>query len=125
MSRAGSKCASLRRCLARRGSKQIPGVETETDHLSSLRRNGDRFFSFSSALIHSRQINQRGCDMAYTVKKVDVWAGEIADRRGGLASSLAALQQAGSNIEFVVERRAPDKPGTGGVFRTPVAGARE
>jgi hypothetical protein len=46
--------------------------------------------------------------MAYTVKKVDVWAGEIADRPGGLASTLAALSSAGANIEFVVARRAAE-----------------
>lgn len=63
--------------------------------------------------------------MAYTVKKVDVWAGEIADRPGGLASTLAALQGAGSNIEFVVARRAPDKPGTGVVFLTPIRGSKQ
>ncbi len=63
--------------------------------------------------------------MAYTVRKVDVWAGEVADRPGGLASTLAALQQAGSNIEFMVARRAPDKPGTGVVFLTPLKGAKQ
>lgn len=63
--------------------------------------------------------------MAYTVKKVDVWAGEIADRPGGLASTLAAVNKAGANIEFIVARRAPDKPGTGVVFLTPVKGAKQ
>jgi hypothetical protein len=63
--------------------------------------------------------------MAYNVKKVDVWAGEIADRPGGLASTLAAVNKAGANIEFVVARRAPDKPGTGVVFLTPVKGAKQ
>jgi hypothetical protein len=63
--------------------------------------------------------------MAYTVKKVDVWAGEIADRPGGLASTLAALNDAGANIEFLVARRAPDKPGTGVVFLTPIRGAKQ
>jgi hypothetical protein len=63
--------------------------------------------------------------MAYTVKKVDVWAGEIADRPGGLASTLAAMNKAGANIEFVVARRAPDKPGTGVVFLTPIKGVRQ
>ena len=63
--------------------------------------------------------------MAYTVKKVDVWAGEIADRPGGLASTLAAMNQAGANIEFLVARRAPDKPGTGVVFLTPIRGAKQ
>jgi hypothetical protein len=63
--------------------------------------------------------------MAYTIKKVEVWAGEIADRPGGLASTLAAMQAAGSNIEFVVARRAAEKPGTGVVFVTPIRGAKQ
>ena len=63
--------------------------------------------------------------MAYSVKKVDVWAGEIADRPGGLASTLAAMTKAGANIEFVVARRAADKPGTGVVFMTPIKGAKQ
>lgn len=63
--------------------------------------------------------------MAYNVKKVDVWAGEIADRPGGLASTLAAMNKAGANIEFVVARRAPDKPGTGVVFLTPIKGSKQ
>jgi hypothetical protein len=63
--------------------------------------------------------------MAYTVRKVDVWAGEVADRPGGLASTLAALQNAGSNVEFIVARRAPDKPGTGVVFLTPLKGTKQ
>jgi len=63
--------------------------------------------------------------MAYSVKKVDVWAGEIADRPGGLASTLDAMTKAGANIEFVVARRAPDKPGTGVVFITPIKGAKQ
>src|SRR5512145_2502374 len=63
--------------------------------------------------------------MPYSVKKVDVWAGEIADRPGGLASTLTAMSKAGANIEFVVARRAPDKPGTGVVFVTPIKGAKQ
>ena len=63
--------------------------------------------------------------MAYTVKKVDVWAGEIADRPGGLAEKLTALSAAGANFEFLVSRRSPDKPGTGIVFLTPIKGAKQ
>jgi len=63
--------------------------------------------------------------MAYTVKKVDVWAGEIADRPGGLASTLTSMNKAGANIEFVVARRAPEKPGTGVVFLTPLKGVKQ
>src|SRR5919201_3067904 len=63
--------------------------------------------------------------MAYTVEKVDVWAGEIEDRPGGLADKLASLGGAGANLEFLVSRRAPDKPGTGVVFVTPLKGAKQ
>src|SRR3970040_772576 len=63
--------------------------------------------------------------MAYSVKKVDVWAGDIADRPGGLAATIAALSSAGANLEFLIARRAPDKPGTGVVFVTPIRGAKQ
>lgn len=63
--------------------------------------------------------------MAYTVKKVDVWAGEVADRPGGLAATVSALSNAGANLEFIIARRAPDKPGTGVVFVTPIKGAKQ
>jgi hypothetical protein len=63
--------------------------------------------------------------MAYSVKKVEVWAGEIADRPGGLAGTVEALSGAGANLEFIVARRAPDKPGTGVVFLTPIKGAKQ
>lgn len=63
--------------------------------------------------------------MAYTIKKIDVWSGEIADRPGGLGEKLAVLSDAGANLEFLVSRRAPDKPGTGIVFITPIKGAKQ
>jgi hypothetical protein len=91
-------------------------------------RESDRFFYFCvvrTAQTGGRSNHSRRSDMAYSIKKVDVWAGEIADRPGGLASTLAAMQSAGSNIEFVVARRAPDKPGTGVVFLTPIKGAKQ
>jgi len=63
--------------------------------------------------------------MVYSVKKVDVWAGDVADRPGGLAAAIAALSSAGANLEFLIARRAPDKPGTGAVFLTPIRGAKQ
>ena len=63
--------------------------------------------------------------MAYAIRKVDVWAAEIDDRPGGLAEKLEALAKAGASLEFIIARRAPDKPGTGVVFLTPVKGARQ
>ena len=63
--------------------------------------------------------------MAYSVKKVAVWAGEIADHPGGLAETIQALSNAGANLEFLIARRAADKPGTGVVFVTPITGAKQ
>ena len=51
--------------------------------------------------------------MAIQVNKVDVWVGEIGDRPGGLGEKLDALSEVGANLEFVISRRAPEKPGTG------------
>jgi len=58
--------------------------------------------------------------MAYTVNKVDMWAGEIDDRVGGLAAKLEALANAGADLEVVVARRQPGQPGKGVVFLGPV-----
>jgi hypothetical protein len=63
--------------------------------------------------------------MPYDIKKVDVWVSEIADRPGGLAAKLADLSNAGASLAFVIARRAPDKPGTGVVFVTPITGAKQ
>ena len=60
--------------------------------------------------------------MGLTAKRVDVWAASIDDQPGGLAGKLAPLAGAGADLEFVIARRAPDKPGTGVVFITPVEG---
>jgi hypothetical protein len=62
--------------------------------------------------------------MALKVTRVDVWAATMEDRPGGLAGKLEALAEAGANLEFVVARRVPDKPGTGVVFVAPVKGAK-
>ena len=63
--------------------------------------------------------------MPYSIRKVDVWAAEIDDRPGGLAEKLAALAKAGASLEFIIARRAPDKPGRGVVFLTPVKTAKQ
>ena len=61
--------------------------------------------------------------MAVEISKVDVWAGKIKDRPGGLGEKLEALDDAGANLEFVISRRAPEKRGTGVVFLAPLRGA--
>lgn len=60
--------------------------------------------------------------MGLAVERVDVWAASIKDQPGGLAEKLAPLAEAGADLEFAVARRAPDKPGTGVVFVTPLRG---
>ena len=63
--------------------------------------------------------------MAIVISKVDVWSGEIEDRSGGLAEKIKGVAESGANLEFVIARRAPDKPGTGLVFMAPLRGAAQ
>jgi hypothetical protein len=60
-----------------------------------------------------------------TVERVDVWATSISDQPGDLGRVLAELRQAGADLDFILARRTPDKPGTGTVFVTPLRGDRE
>jgi hypothetical protein len=54
---------------------------------------------------------------------VDTWKATLHDKPGELAGKLSALAKAGINLEFVIARRSPEKPGTGVVFVTPIEGA--
>lgn len=63
--------------------------------------------------------------MKLEISRVTVWAAPIEDRPGGLAAKLDALARAGVNLEFIIARRAPEKPGTGVVFLTPIEGSRQ
>jgi hypothetical protein len=60
--------------------------------------------------------------MALKVERIDTWAAPIDDRPGGLADKLNTLANAGVNLEFLIARRAPEKPGRGVVFVTPIKG---
>lgn len=61
--------------------------------------------------------------MALKVARIDTWAATIKDQPGGLSAKLETLAAAKVNLEFVIARRSPDKPGTGVVFVTPISGA--
>lgn len=63
--------------------------------------------------------------MDLIVERVDVWAASIKDEPGGLATVLTCLREAGADLNFILARRAPEKPGTGVVFVTPLRGDRE
>ena len=62
--------------------------------------------------------------MAWSIKHADLWAAEIEDAAGGLAAKLAGLAEAGAHLEFIFARRAPELPGKGIVFLTPLKGAK-
>jgi hypothetical protein len=63
--------------------------------------------------------------MELIVESVDVWAASIKDESGSLSSKLKGLAEAGADLDFIIARRAPEKPGTGVVFVTPLRGDRE
>jgi hypothetical protein len=63
--------------------------------------------------------------MALDVSRTQVWAASMKDKPGALAEKLEGLRAAGANLEVVIARRAPDKPGQGVVFVTPLKGAAQ
>jgi hypothetical protein len=63
--------------------------------------------------------------MDLLVEHVDVWASGIEDKPGGLADVLDSLRDAGANLQLIIARRAPEDPGKGVVFVTPLQGDRE
>ena len=67
----------------------------------------------------------KGVTVDILVEREDVWAASVDDKAGALAAKLSALTDAGADLDFIVVRRAPEKPGTGVVFVTPLRGDRE
>ena len=64
--------------------------------------------------------------MDMIVERMDVWSASIPDRVGGLAGILKGMDEAGADLDFIVARRRPDKPGSGAVFiRADTRGDRE
>jgi hypothetical protein len=63
--------------------------------------------------------------MDLLVEREDVWAASMDDKPGALAAVLSALASAGVDLDFAIVRRAPEKPGTGVIFVTPLRGDRE
>jgi hypothetical protein len=63
--------------------------------------------------------------MNVIAEQEEVWAASLEDKPGTLGNKLAALAAAGADLDFVIARRSPEKPGTGVVFVTPLRGDRE
>lgn len=61
--------------------------------------------------------------MPYTIKKVEVWAGDLLNRPGMLARVLEALAQAGAQLEFLVGRQVSKQ--TSRVFVSPLKGKKQ
>jgi len=59
------------------------------------------------------------------VECVDVWSASLIDKPGGLSNKLKCLDDAGVDLDFIISRRAPEKPGGGVVFISPLRGDRE
>lgn len=60
--------------------------------------------------------------MGFKLDRVHVWGAEVEDQAGGVASKLAPLAQAGANLEFILTRRQPDRPGKGVLLVAPITG---
>ncbi len=59
------------------------------------------------------------------VEQVNVWSASLMDKPGGLSNILKCLDDAGVDLDFIIARRAPDEPGKGVVFISPLQGDRE
>jgi hypothetical protein len=66
--------------------------------------------------------NQENDVMTYEIRRVEVWAGEIRDRRGGLADMLKTVLDTGADLDFIVARPSPVKPATGILYLAPLEG---
>lgn len=59
------------------------------------------------------------------VEREEVWVASLEDKPGAMAEKLAALAEAGADLDFIIARRSPEKPGTSVLFVTPLRGDRE
>jgi len=58
----------------------------------------------------------------YEISRVEVWSGEIRDRRGALADMLRRVLEAGADLDFIIARPSPVKPNTGILYLAPLEG---
>jgi hypothetical protein len=60
--------------------------------------------------------------MGFKLDRIHLWSVEVPDKPGGAAGKLAALAQAGANLEFVLTSRRPEQPGGGVLYVAPLTG---
>jgi hypothetical protein len=63
--------------------------------------------------------------MSFKMDRVHVWAGEVEDAPGGVASKLSKLDEANCDLEYVYTQRVNGKPGMGTLCVAPIAGLHQ
>ena len=63
--------------------------------------------------------------MDQIVERVSVWSASLMDKPGSLSNKLNCLEEAGVDLDFIIARRAPENPGSGVVFISPLRGDKE
>lgn len=64
--------------------------------------------------------------MAVEITRAEIWVGELEDRPGALASTLAKVMMiAGADLDFVLVRPEADSPGQSVLFVTPLLGPEQ
>jgi len=58
--------------------------------------------------------------MSFKMDRVHIWSCEVRDEVGGVAKTLSALAEAGSNLDYVYTQRNPGKPGEGTLYVSPL-----
>jgi hypothetical protein len=69
--------------------------------------------------------NWKGRNAMVKIEKIDIWTVEIEDKPGATTRPFNALAEAGADLQFVLARRQPDKPGKGILFVSPIKGAKQ
>ncbi len=63
--------------------------------------------------------------MALSIRRTQVWSGEITDRPGAAAAKLEYLVHAGAELEFVFTRPNPKRPDASVIFLAPITGPEQ
>jgi predicted amino acid-binding ACT domain protein len=63
--------------------------------------------------------------MTLSIRRIQVWSGEIPDRPGAAVAKLERLARAGANLEFVFTRPHRSKPDMSVLFIAPITGPEQ